>query len=128
MQTETEQQFVDIELVSSSVHRLMNERMHASILKAITVAARELGWGFKYTKEEYVLPKVVREHLAAEIWPAHCAFTKPLLHKTEPEETIKMWAQEAIDDGWADNWLNLTIESLRELGIRPVPCVQQVES
>lgn len=26
-----------------------------------------------------------------------------------------------MEDGWAANWLDLTLESLRKLGIRPVP-------
>lgn len=120
-EAETEQQYINIELVSSSVHRLMNEKLHASILKVLMEAAHELGWGFEYTKKEYVLPNGIREQLAAVIWPAHSAFTKPLLHKVETEETIKSWAQDAIEDGWAGNWLDLTLDSLSQLGIKPVP-------
>lgn len=41
-----EHEGVDLSLLAPSVHRLMNERMHAAILKAIMSAADEIGWRF----------------------------------------------------------------------------------
>lgn len=36
-------------------------------------------------------------------------------------ETFDQWARDAIEDGWAANWLDMTLEILQQLGIRPVP-------
>jgi hypothetical protein len=111
---------IDLELVAPSVHRLMNEQMHAAILKSIMEAALTVGWRFEYTKEAHELSSFASLHIAEAIYPAYVKFTRPRLHLTDPE-SINRWAREAIEDGWAANWLDHTLQSLRKLGIRPIP-------
>ena len=119
----TVQKGIDLPLVAPSVHRIMNERMHAAILKAIMSAAEAVGWRFEYTQEAHELSCLARTHIIEAIWPAHAMFTKPRLHLMDPE-SFDQWARDAIEDGWAANWLDLTLESLQELGIRPVPNIE----
>ena len=118
----TKHEGIDLELVAPSVHRLMNERMHATILKSIMDAALMAGWQFAYTKEVHELSSFARLHIAEAIYPAYLKFTRPRSHLIE-KESIERWTREAMEDGWAANWLDLTLESLRKLGIRPVPYI-----
>jgi len=115
-----EHEGIDLELVAPSVHRLMNERMHAAILKSIMDSALTAGWRFEYTKEVHELSSFTRLYIAEGIYPAYVKFTRPRAHLIEPDSTTR-WAREAMEDGWAENWLDLTLDSLRKLGIRPVP-------
>lgn len=117
---EAEHRGVDIELVAPAVDRLMNSRMHAVILKAILDAAQAVGWKFEYTKEEYELSTMARIHIASVIYPAYAGFTSPRLKLVDPGKQER-WEADSMQDGWAANWLDLTLESLKQLGIRPVP-------
>ena len=118
---------IDLTLVAGSVDRIMNEKMHAAILKAIMAAAKTIGWQFAYTKEVHELSTWHRQHIAEAIWPAREAFVNPLRPTNDPE-THKRWADEAIEDGWSANWLDQTLAALREIGIRPVPYIDFTES
>lgn len=111
---------IDLTLVAGPVDRIMNEKMHAAILKAIMDAAKAMGWQFAYTKEVHELPTWHRQHMAGVIWPARDAFINPRRQMNDPEY-CKRNALEAIEDGWSANWLDQTLEALREIGIRPVP-------
>ncbi|MDH4602475.1 hypothetical protein [Pseudomonas syringae] len=113
---------IDLTLVTGSVHRIMSEKMHAVILKAIMDAAKNIGWQFAYTKEVHELSTWHRQHIAEAIWPARESFLCPRLEKNNPE-TFKRWAAEALEEGWSANWLDHTLSALREIGIRPVPCI-----
>lgn len=113
---------IDLTLVAGPVHRIMNEKMHAAILKAIMDAARTIGWQFAYTKEVHELSTWHRQHIAEAIWPARNAFLNPRRQTNDPE-SCKRWSLDALEDGWSANWLDLTLAALREIGIRPVPCM-----
>ena len=117
---DAEHRGIDIELVAPAIDRLMNSRMHAVLLEAITDAAQAAGWKFEYTKAEYELTTWERMHIAAVIYPAYVGFTRPRLKLVDPKN-LERWEDEAIEDGWAAHWLDLTLESLKQLGIRPVP-------
>ncbi|MGU9854464.1 hypothetical protein ACU680_27085 [Pseudomonas koreensis] len=117
---------IDLTLVAGPVHRIMNEKMHAAILKAVMDAAKKIGWQFAYTKEVHELSTWHRLHIAEAIWPAHKAFIEPRFQANNPE-TYERWAREAIEDGWSANWLDQTLAALREIGIRPVPCLALTE-
>lgn len=123
----TELEGIDLTLVAGQVDRIMNEKMHAAILKAIMDAAKKIGWQFAYTKEVHELSSLQRQQIAEAIWPARESFVSPLQRTNDPE-TFKRWAQEAIEDGWSANWLDHTLAALREIGIRPVPCMAFAES
>lgn len=116
---------IDLELVAPAVHRLMNERMHAAILKSIMDAALVAGWQFAYTKDVHELSSFARLHMAEAIYPAYLTFTRPRMHLVD-QASVRSWARDAMEDGWAANWLDLTLESLRKLGIRPVPCIRDL--
>lgn len=118
---------IDLTLVAGSVDRIMNEKMHAAILKAIMDAAKKIGWNFAYTKEVHELSTWHRQHIAEAIWPAREAFINPRSQINDPE-TFKRWAEDAIEDGWSSNWLDQALAALREIGIRPVPYIDLTES
>ncbi|MFL1495610.1 hypothetical protein [Pseudomonas antarctica] len=118
---------IDLTLVAGPVDRIMNEKMHAAILKAIMDAANKIGWQFAYTKEVHELTSWHRQQIAEEIWPAQQVFINPLLQISDPER-YERWARDAIEDGWSANWLDQTLAALREIGIRPVPCMDLTES
>jgi hypothetical protein len=118
-----ERRGIDIEILAPAIDRIMNSRMHAVILEAIMDAARDAGWEFEYTKEEYELSTWARFHIASVIYPTYVGFNSPRLKVANPEKQ-KRWEADSIEDGWAAHWLDLTLESLKVLGIRPVPALE----
>lgn len=114
---------VDVELAASAVHRLMNEKYLSCILTAIKKAALSEGWCFRHTKEEHLLPPAVREHLIAVIWPASAGYIRPTLRSAVGSLTYDELHRDAVLEGWSESWLDHTLDALRQLGIRLVPCV-----
>lgn len=119
---------VDITNAAGALHLRANEQFYGALLSAMQERAYELGWHFRESHKQFDLPADVHKALAAVIWPARNAFMSPNLAVHHSQETVDVWADDAIQDGSSDTWVTVLLSGLADMGIHPVPLDHAEES
>lgn len=101
------------------VHRMMNENYIRSILINLQIAMEQKGWTFALTHRRYEIEPQKRAAFARAVYSAQTEFLRPYFN--QESESFSRQSDDAMSDGYAWQWLVSILDSLAELGIRPVP-------